>query len=56
MNRTEQLRFHVPNALKNGVTKNEIIEIITHLAFYAGWPNAINAVTLAKELLAPPTT
>jgi 4-carboxymuconolactone decarboxylase len=56
MNRTEQLKFHVPNALKNGVTKDEIIEVITHLAFYAGWPNAINAVTLAKELLAPPTT
>jgi 4-carboxymuconolactone decarboxylase len=52
MNRTEQLRFHIPNALKNGVTSDEVIEVITHLAFYAGWPNAINAVQLAKELLA----
>jgi 4-carboxymuconolactone decarboxylase len=50
MNRTEQLRFHIPNALKNGVTKDEVIEAITHLAFYAGWPNAMNAVQLAKEL------
>ncbi len=52
MNRTEQLRFHIPNALKNGVTRDEVIEVITHLAFYAGWPNAINAVQLVKELLA----
>ena len=51
MNRTEQLRFHIPNALKNGVTRDEVIEVITHLAFYAGWPNAMNAVELAKELL-----
>ena len=52
MNRTEQLRFHIPNALKNGVTRDEVIEVITHLAFYAGWPNAMNAVQLAQELLA----
>jgi 4-carboxymuconolactone decarboxylase len=51
MNRTEQLRFHIPNALKNGVTRDEVIEVITHLAFYSGWPNAVNAVQLAKELL-----
>src|SRR4051794_37501085 len=51
MNRAEQLRFHIPNALKNGVTKDELIEVITHLAFYAGWPNAMSAVQLAKELL-----
>ena len=53
MNRTEQLRFHIPNSLKNGVTKDEVIEAITHLAFYAGWPNAMNAVQLAKELFTP---
>lgn len=51
MNRTEQLRFHIPNALKNGVTKDQLIEVITHLAFYTGWPNAMSAVQLAKELL-----
>jgi 4-carboxymuconolactone decarboxylase len=53
MNRTEQLRFHIPNALKNGVTSDEIVEVITHLAFYAGWPSAMSAVHLAKEVLDP---
>ncbi len=52
MNRIEQLRFHIPNALNNGVTEDEVIEVITHLAFYAGWPSAISAVALAKELFA----
>ena len=51
MNRTEQLRFHIPNALKNGVSKDEVIEVITHLAFYSGWPNAMSSIQLAKELL-----
>jgi 4-carboxymuconolactone decarboxylase len=50
MNRTEQLKFHIPNALKNGVTIDEVIESITHLAFYSGWPNAMSALQLAKEL------
>jgi 4-carboxymuconolactone decarboxylase len=48
--RPEQLRFHLQNALNNGVTKDELIEVITHLAFYAGWPNAMTAVTVAKEV------
>jgi 4-carboxymuconolactone decarboxylase len=52
MNRTEQLRFHIPNAIRNGVTQEEVIEAITHLAFYAGWPSAMSALQLAKELLA----
>jgi 4-carboxymuconolactone decarboxylase len=52
MNRTEQLRFHVPNAIRNGMTREEVIETITHLAFYAGWPSAMSALQLAKELLA----
>jgi 4-carboxymuconolactone decarboxylase len=51
MNRTEPLRFHIPNALKNGVARGEVIELITHLAFYAGWPSAMSAVQLAKGLL-----
>jgi 4-carboxymuconolactone decarboxylase len=37
-------------AKSNGVTKNEVVEIITHMAFYAGWPNAVNAITVAKEV------
>ncbi|HEY4648130.1 MAG TPA: carboxymuconolactone decarboxylase family protein [Gemmatimonadales bacterium] len=52
MNRTEQLRFHIPNAIRNGMTREEVIETITHLAFYAGWPSAMSALQLAKELLA----
>ncbi len=50
LNRTDQLRFHLQRALENGVTKQELIEEITHLAFYSGWPTAVNAVTAAKEV------
>ena len=50
LNRPEQLRFHLPNAVKNGVKQEELIEVITHLAFYAGWPSAMSAMTVAKEL------
>ena len=39
-------------AIENGVTQEELVELITHLAFYAGWPNAMSAATRAKELLA----
>ncbi|HET6142149.1 MAG TPA: carboxymuconolactone decarboxylase family protein [Candidatus Acidoferrales bacterium] len=49
MNRTEQLPFHLQRALDNGVTKDEIVEMITHLAFYSGWPTAMSAMRLAKE-------
>src|SRR5947209_20496584 len=49
LNRTEQLRFHIPRALENGVTKDEIIELVTHLAFYSGWPTAVSAAVVAKE-------
>lgn len=50
LNRTEQLRFHVQRALENGVTKDEIVEVITHLAFYSGWPTAMSAMLVAKEV------
>ncbi|ANF31589.1 4-carboxymuconolactone decarboxylase [Leifsonia xyli] len=46
----DQLRFHLPFAAQNGVTQEELIESITHLAFYAGWPKAMSAMTVAKEL------
>ncbi|HWZ56607.1 MAG TPA: carboxymuconolactone decarboxylase family protein [Verrucomicrobiae bacterium] len=49
MNRTEQLPFHLSRALENGVTKDELVELITHLAFYSGWPTAMSAMGLAKE-------
>jgi len=50
LNRTEQLRFHLERALENGVTKDELIEVITHLAFYSGWPTSMNAIMIAKEI------
>ena len=50
LNRTEQLRFHIPRALENGVTKDEIAELVTHLAFYSGWPTAVSAAIVAKEM------
>jgi 4-carboxymuconolactone decarboxylase len=48
--RTEQLRGHIRRALDYGVTKEEVSEIITHLAFYSGWPTAVNAAQVAKEV------
>jgi len=47
--RTEQLPFHLARALENGVTKDELVELITHLAFYSGWPTAMSAIKLAME-------
>jgi 4-carboxymuconolactone decarboxylase len=51
MGKTEQMSAHFPRALQNGVTREELIEMITHLAFYSGWPNSVSAVLRAKELL-----
>jgi 4-carboxymuconolactone decarboxylase len=48
--RTDEMRGHIRRALNNGVTKEEISGIITHMAFYAGWPTAANAVRIAKEV------
>jgi 4-carboxymuconolactone decarboxylase len=50
--RTNELPFHVGKALENGVTKDELIELITHLAFYSGWPTANTAVTIARKVFA----
>ena len=54
LNRPDQLRFHLSKAVENGVKEQELIEVITHLAFYSGWPNAMNAITVAKEVFAKP--
>ena len=48
--RPEQLRGHLQRALVNGVTKEELSEVITHLAFYAGWPAAMTAANIAREV------
>jgi 4-carboxymuconolactone decarboxylase len=50
MNRPDQLRPHLVRARENGVTQDELIETITHLAFYAGWPSSVTAVSVAKEV------
>ena len=50
MNRPEQLRSHLVKARENGVTQEELIETITHLAFYAGWPNAVTGIGVAREV------
>jgi 4-carboxymuconolactone decarboxylase len=50
LNRTEQLRGHLERAINNGVTEDELIELITHLAFYSGWPTAVSAAKLAKDV------
>ena len=50
--RPEQLKGHLQRALDNGVTKEEISEIITHLAIYAGWPAAMSAALIATDVLA----
>jgi 4-carboxymuconolactone decarboxylase len=48
--RPDQLKGHLWRALDNGVTRDEIIELITHLSFYAGWPNGGTAAVIAKEV------
>ena len=48
--RINELPFHLKFALENGVTREELIEAITHLAFYAGWPAASTAVGIARRV------
>jgi 4-carboxymuconolactone decarboxylase len=48
----EQLRFHLGRAKENGVTEIELIEAVTHLAFYVGWPKAMTAIGVAKQVFA----
>jgi 4-carboxymuconolactone decarboxylase len=48
--RTEQLRGHIGRALENGVTKDEIVEIITHVTMYGGWPTGVNGAAVAFEV------
>jgi 4-carboxymuconolactone decarboxylase len=46
----EQLPFHLQYAKDNGATEEELTEVITHLAFYAGWPKAFSAMAVAKQV------
>ena len=50
MYRQNELPFHLKKALENGLTKEELVEAITHLAFYSGWPTAATALTIAKSV------
>ena len=50
MGNTDQLVFHLDLAKQNGNTEAELIEAITHLAFYAGWPKAMAAMIVAKRV------
>lgn len=51
LGKTEQMDTHFPRAIANGVTREELIEMITHMAFYAGWPSAVTASLRAREIL-----
>ncbi|MCU1473009.1 carboxymuconolactone decarboxylase family protein [Amnibacterium sp.] len=46
----DQLRFHLRRAMENGLTETELIEAITHLAFYAGWPKAMTGISVAGQV------
>lgn len=48
LNRSEQLPFHFTRAQANGIHRDELVELITHLAFYAGWPCAVSALTALR--------
>ena len=50
LNRPDQLRSHLTLARQNGVTEEELIETITHMAFYSGWPSAVSVVAIAKDV------
>src|SRR5580704_4500008 len=50
--RSNELKFHLGKAVENGVTRDEIIETITHLAFYSGWPTASTALGIVREMFA----
>jgi len=51
LGRTDQLRSHLALALDNGVTQDELAELATHLAFYAGWPAGMTTATLLKQVI-----
>ena len=50
--RINEMPFHLKKAVENGLTRDEIIGAITHLAFYAGWPPAMTALPIAKKVFA----
>lgn len=55
MKNTDQLRVHLDMGKENGLSEAELIEVITHLAFYVGWPKALAAIKVAKDLFSKDT-
>ena len=51
LNRIEQMEFHLKRAFENGLTKEEIVAAITHIAFYAGWPTAASGLSHLKKVI-----
>ncbi len=51
LNRIEQIEFHLKKAFENGITKEELVAAITHIAFYAGWPTAASGFSHLKKVL-----
>ena len=51
LNRIEQVEFHLRKAFDNGLTKEELVAAITHIAFYAGWPTAASGLTHLKKVI-----
>ena len=51
LNRIEQVDFHLKKALENGLTKEELVAAITHIAFYAGWPSAHSGMLHLKKVI-----
>lgn len=50
--RLEQLGYHIARAIDNGVTRAELVELITHLSFYSGWPAGMSAIAIADRVFA----
>lgn len=53
LNRIEQVDFHLKKAFENGLTKDELVAAITHIAFYAGWPAAASGFGHLKKVIDP---
>lgn len=51
LNRIEQVEFHFKKTYENGLSKDELVAIITHIAFYAGWPSAVSAFSHLKNVV-----
>ena len=54
LNRIEQIEFHLKKGSENGLTKEEIVAAITHIAFYAGWPTAASGINHLKKVIDQP--